>query len=169
MDETAPQQQLVRERNRWLKGERAREVTTPQDFYLQIKRVKNAAQHSRDEPSLGAAIELFTAYVNLVPPEQIDLCNSRWRAGEKQLPFEAEYRLDTFIGNKQAFVRIIYSVTLLILGLYILHEGTSDRSAYADAIVVGGAVCLALSVLLLVFAGGSILSGRRMVRHTSGG
>jgi hypothetical protein len=83
MDETAPQQQLVRECNRWLKGERAREVTTPQDFYLQIKRVKNAAEHSRDEPSLAAAMELFTAYVNLVPPKQIDLCNSRWRAGEK--------------------------------------------------------------------------------------
>jgi hypothetical protein len=83
MHETTRQRHLVWECNRWLKGERAREVTTPRDFYLQIKRVKNAAEHSRDETSLTAAIELFTAYVGLVPPEQVEVCNARWRASEK--------------------------------------------------------------------------------------
>jgi hypothetical protein len=73
------------------------------------------------------------------------------------------------MGNKQAIVRIISSVTLLILGAYILQEGTSGQSAYADAIVVGGAVCLALGVLILVLAARSIRAERRMLRHVRGG
>jgi hypothetical protein len=73
------------------------------------------------------------------------------------------------MGQKAATLGIISSVILLIFGLYILHDGTLNQSANADAIVVGGAVCLALGVLMLVFAGRSILFERRMVRHTRGG
>jgi hypothetical protein len=73
------------------------------------------------------------------------------------------------MGNKSAILEIISSVILLVLGLYILHDGTSNQSANADVIVVGGAVCLALGVLMLVFAGRSILFERRMVRHIRGG
>ena len=71
--------------------------------------------------------------------------------------------------RKPAIIEIVSSVTLLILGLYILLDGTSNQSAIADVIVVGGAVCLTLGVLMLFFAGRSILSERRMVRYTRGG
>jgi hypothetical protein len=73
------------------------------------------------------------------------------------------------VGKKPAIVEIISSVILLILGLYFLHDGTSNQSASADVIVLGGAICLALSVLMLIIAGRTILSERRMVRHTRGG
>ncbi len=65
-------------------------------------------------------------------------------------------------------VEAISSIALLILGLYILHDGTSDQSADAEAIVVGGAVCLALGISMLVVAGKSILAERRMARHLRG-
>jgi hypothetical protein len=77
--------------------------------------------------------------------------------------------VEAFVGKKPAIVEIISSVILLILGLYILHDGTSNQSASADVIVVGGAICLALGVLMLIFAGRTILSERRMVRHIRGG
>jgi hypothetical protein len=72
------------------------------------------------------------------------------------------------VEKKPAIVEIISSVILLILGLYILHDGTSNQSAGADVIVLGGAICLALSVLMLIIARRTILSERRMVRHTRG-
>jgi hypothetical protein len=73
------------------------------------------------------------------------------------------------MGRKPAILGIISSVTLLLLGFYILHDGILNQSANAEVIVVGGAVCLALGVLMLVFAGRSILFERRMVRYIRGG
>jgi protein-S-isoprenylcysteine O-methyltransferase Ste14 len=64
--------------------------------------------------------------------------------------------------------KTVTSITLLMLGLYILHYGMSNQSVYADVIVVGGAVCLALGILMIVFAGRSILAERRMARHFRG-
>jgi hypothetical protein len=52
--------------------------------------------------------------------------------------------VETFVGKKPKILGITSSIALLILGIYILHDGTLNQSANADAIVVGGAVCLAL-------------------------
>ena len=87
----------------------------------------------------------------------------------RSILFEDEHQVETFMRRKPAIIEIVSSVTLLILGLYILLDGTSNQSAIADVIVVGGAVCLTLGVLMLFFAGRSILSERRMVRYTRGG
>jgi hypothetical protein len=65
-------------------------------------------------------------------------------------------------------VEVISAISLLMLGGYMLQDGTSDQSAIADLIVVGGAVCLALGVLVLVLAGKSVLADRRMARHLRG-
>jgi hypothetical protein len=73
------------------------------------------------------------------------------------------------VGKKPKVLGITSSIALLILGIYILHDGTLNQSANADAIVIGGAVCLGLGVLMFVFAGRSILFERRMVRHIRGG
>jgi hypothetical protein len=57
------------------------------------------------------------------------------------------------------------SAAILFLGLYMLYEGSSNKSATAPAILIGGAVCLTLSVMTLVSAVRSILWHRRMLRH----
>jgi hypothetical protein len=84
------------------------------------------------------------------------------------IPFEDECGVATSMETKSVIAEIIASVTLLISGLYILYDATSNYSVNADAIVNCGAVCLALSVLMLIFVGRSILSGRRMERHIRG-
>jgi hypothetical protein len=60
---------------------------------------------------------------------------------------------------------IIVSATLLFLGLYMLYEGSSNKSATASAMLIGGAVCFTLSLMILVSAVRSILWHRRMLRH----
>jgi hypothetical protein len=62
---------------------------------------------------------------------------------------------------------IILCATLLVLGLYLLYEGTSNKSGSEAAILIGGAVCFTLSVMTLIFAVRSILWHRRMLRHSS--
>jgi hypothetical protein len=84
------------------------------------------------------------------------------------IPFKDECGVETSMGIKSVIVEIIASVALLVSGLYILYDATSNHSTNADAIVICGAICLALSVLMLIFVGRSILSGRRMVRYTRG-
>jgi hypothetical protein len=69
------------------------------------------------------------------------------------------------MGRIAMLLELILSITLLILGLYILHEGSSNKSANEDTIVIGGAVCFTLGATILIFAGKSILSERRMLRH----
>jgi len=64
------------------------------------------------------------------------------------------------------FFEIIVSVTLFILGLYLLHEGSSNQSVSEEAILIGGAVCFTLGVMTLVSAVRSILWHRRMLRHS---
>ena len=61
----------------------------------------------------------------------------------------------------------ILSAILLILGLYLLHEGSSNRSASEAAILIGGAVCFTLGLMTLVSAIRSILWHRRMLRHAT--
>jgi hypothetical protein len=58
------------------------------------------------------------------------------------------------------------SAALLFLSLYMLYEGSSDKSASASAILIGGAVCLTLGVMTLFSAVRSILWHRRMLRHS---
>ena len=60
----------------------------------------------------------------------------------------------------------ILSATLLILGLYLLLEGSSNRSSSEAAILIFGAVCFALGVMTLVSAVRSILWHRHMLRHS---
>jgi len=64
------------------------------------------------------------------------------------------------------FFEIIVSVTLFILGLYLLYVGSSNQSVSEAAILIGGAVCLTLGVMTLVSAVRSILWHRRMLRHS---
>jgi hypothetical protein len=64
------------------------------------------------------------------------------------------------------FFETILSATLLIVGLYLLREGSSNKSPSDAAILIGGAVCFTLGVMTLVSAVRSILWHRRMVRHS---
>ena len=61
---------------------------------------------------------------------------------------------------------IILSATLLILGIYLLHEGSSNKSTNEAAILIGGAVCFAAGAMTLVFSARSVLWHRRMLRHS---
>jgi hypothetical protein len=61
---------------------------------------------------------------------------------------------------------IILSATLLSLGLYMLHEGNSNKLASAPALLIGGAVCFTTSLMILVSAIKSILWHRRMLRRS---
>jgi hypothetical protein len=60
---------------------------------------------------------------------------------------------------------IIVSATFLALGLYMLYEGSSNKSATEAATLIGGAVCSTLAVMTLFSAIRSILWHRHMVRH----
>ena len=60
----------------------------------------------------------------------------------------------------------LLSSALGILGLYMLHEGSSDKSPSEAAILIGGAVCFTLGVMTLVSAVRSILWHRKMLRHS---
>jgi len=64
------------------------------------------------------------------------------------------------------FFEIILSATLLVVGLYMLYEGSSNKSTSEAAILIGGAVFFTLSVMTLFSAVRSILWHRRMVRHS---
>jgi uncharacterized membrane protein len=63
------------------------------------------------------------------------------------------------------FETILYAA-LLILGLFMLYVGRSNKSAIASAILIGGAVCFALGVMTLFSAVRSILWHRPMIRHS---
>ena len=62
---------------------------------------------------------------------------------------------------------IIVSAALLLLGLYMLYEGSSNKSTNEAAILIGGAVCFTLSTMTLVSAVKSLLWHRRMRRHST--
>jgi hypothetical protein len=64
------------------------------------------------------------------------------------------------------FFEIMLSATLLVLGLFMLYEGSSNKSASEPAILIGGAACFTSSVMTLISAVRSILWHRRMVRHS---
>ena len=64
-------------------------------------------------------------------------------------------------------VEAILSATLLILGIYLLYEGSSIRSASETAILIGEAVCFALCLMTLVSAIRSILWHRHILRHST--
>ncbi len=61
---------------------------------------------------------------------------------------------------------IILSTALLVLGLFMLYEGSSSKSASAAAILIGGAVFFTVGVMTLFSAFRSILWHRRMVRQS---
>jgi len=64
------------------------------------------------------------------------------------------------------FFEIILSAALLVLGLYMLQEGISNKSTSAPAILIGGAVFFTVGVMTLTSAVRSVLWHRRMVRHS---
>jgi hypothetical protein len=64
---------------------------------------------------------------------------------------------------------VILSAALSVLGLYMLYEGSSSKSASEAAMLIGGAVCFTVSVMTLFSAIKSILWHRRMVRHSLSG
>lgn len=61
----------------------------------------------------------------------------------------------------------ILSATLLILGLYLLLEGSSNRSSGEAALLICGAVCSVLGVMTRVSAIRSIFWHRYMLRYSS--
>jgi hypothetical protein len=61
---------------------------------------------------------------------------------------------------------IIVSAALLFLGLYMLYEGSSNKSTSEAAILIGGAVCFTLSIMTLVSGVKSLVWHRRMLRHS---
>jgi hypothetical protein len=61
---------------------------------------------------------------------------------------------------------IILSLTLLIFGLYMLQEGSANKSSSAFAILILGAASFTLGVMTLVSAFRSILWHRHMLRHS---
>jgi hypothetical protein len=61
---------------------------------------------------------------------------------------------------------IILSVTLFVLGLYLLYQGGSNKSANEGPIVIGGAVCFTLGVMTLISAVRSIIWHQRMLRQS---
>ncbi len=71
-----------------------------------------------------------------------------------------------FMRRISTLFEAILSATLLILGLYMLHEGSSSKSPSEAAILTGGAVCFTLGVMTLVSAVRSILWHRKMLRHS---
>jgi len=64
------------------------------------------------------------------------------------------------------FFEVILSATLSILGLFMLHEGSANKSLSETAVLIGGAVCFTLGGMTLVSAVRSILWHRRMLRHS---
>jgi len=62
-------------------------------------------------------------------------------------------------------LEIILSATFLFLGLYMLYEGSSNKSTNTAAILIGGAVFFTLGAMTLFSAVRSILWHRRMIRH----
>jgi uncharacterized membrane protein len=61
---------------------------------------------------------------------------------------------------------IVLSATLLVLGLYLLDDGSLSKTTNGSAIVIIGAVCLALSVVTLISAIRSMLWHRHMLKHS---
>jgi hypothetical protein len=60
------------------------------------------------------------------------------------------------------------ALALFSLGLYMLTEGFSNKSRYADEYLTGGAVFVSLGSLTLYFAIKSILRRRAMLRYATG-
>jgi hypothetical protein len=56
-----------------------------------------------------------------------------------------------------------------MVGLYILHLGTTDQSPDADAFVVVAGICLALGITMVILTGRSVRAQRLMNRHLRGG
>ena len=60
------------------------------------------------------------------------------------------------------------SATLLILGLYLLYEGGSDKLASGGGIaLIGGAFCFTLGVMVLIVAVRSVIWHWQMLRQSA--
>jgi hypothetical protein len=69
--------------------------------------------------------------------------------------------------RRATLFEIIVSAALLTGGLYMLHEGLLNNSNVSGPVVIFGAVCFTLSLLVLAGAVRSVLWHRRMLRHAS--
>jgi hypothetical protein len=63
------------------------------------------------------------------------------------------------------FLDIIISATLLVVGLYLLYEGSLGKSTNEAATLIAGAVSFTLGLMTLISAVTSILWHRDMLRH----
>jgi len=79
--------------------------------------------------------------------------------------YDAPKRLRLVMRRIPSLFEVTLSATLSIVGLYLLHEGNSNKSP-VEAILIGGAFCLTMGVMTLVSAGRSILWHRRMLRRS---
>jgi hypothetical protein len=61
---------------------------------------------------------------------------------------------------------IAITAVLLLAGLYMLEEGTSNKSTSAAAILLGGSVCFTVGVMNSIAALRSMLWHRSMQRRT---
>ena len=62
-------------------------------------------------------------------------------------------------------LEVVASAALLIAGFYWLYDGSQNKTASGPIAVVGGAFCLAVSVVMLVSAAKSILWHRQALKH----
>jgi hypothetical protein len=62
-------------------------------------------------------------------------------------------------------LEVMMSAILLFTGLYMLHDGSLNKSKNETAILIGGAFCFSLSLITLVSAVRSFLWHRHMRRH----
>jgi ATP/ADP translocase len=61
---------------------------------------------------------------------------------------------------------VVLSAALLVAGLLMLYEGSSNKSTSESAILIGGAVFFPLGVIATLSAIRSILWHRRMLRNS---
>jgi len=62
------------------------------------------------------------------------------------------------------FLEIVISTTLLVAGLFMLQEGLANKATGAVAMLILGAVFIALSVISLIYAIRSLLWHRYMLQ-----
>ncbi len=61
------------------------------------------------------------------------------------------------------------SALMLTLGLYLVKEGISNITWFADASLIVGAAFFSLGFITLYSAARSVLARRAMLRHVTGG
>ena len=60
---------------------------------------------------------------------------------------------------------VVTSVALSTAGFYTLYDGSQNKTANGPILVIAGAVCLTVSIVMLVSAAKSIFWHRQILKH----